>query len=79
MSYPGFITGTETAGEAWLLPHGALTDTVCVQVVRDACGVAVTLSVDLPAGTDASTPSAALTVLAGALSALAAEMKAGAA
>ncbi len=79
MSYPGFITGIETAGEAWLLPHGALTDTVCVQVVRDACGVAVTLSVDLPADTDASTPSAALWELAGALSTLAAKMKAGAA
>lgn len=71
------VTGRETTSTAWLLPHDELTDTACIEVVRDAVGVVVTLSVDLPVDTDTTTPTTALQAIAGALSELAAAMRDG--
>lgn len=71
------VTGRETRSQAWLLPHDAPTDTACIEVVRDAVGVVVTLSVDLPVDTNTDTPADALQAIAGALSGLAAAMRDG--
>lgn len=71
------FTGLETRSQAWLLPHDEITDKACIEVVRDAVGVVVTLSVDLPVDTNTTTPTAALQAIAGALSELAAAMRDG--
>lgn len=76
--YVSSFTGLETRSQAWLLPHDEITDTACIEVVRDAVGVVVTLSFDLPVDTDTDTPAAALDALTVALSALAAAMRGGA-
>ena len=74
MTYLAFAT-TDTQSNCWLLPEDTPDAAASIEAIRDARGVVITLSVDLPATVDASTPQAALTALATALSALSARMK----
>jgi len=74
MTYLSFAT-TDTQSHCWLLPHDTPDAMASIEALRDARGVVITLSVDLPATVDAATPQAALTALATALSALSARMK----
>ena len=74
MTYLSLIN-SDTQTLCWLLPEDTPDATASLEVIRDGRGVVVTLSVDLPATVDASTPQAALTALAGALTALSARMK----
>ena len=76
--YVSSFTGLETRSQAWLLPHDEITDTACIEVVRDAVGVVVTLAVNLPVDINTDTPAAALDALTVALSGLAAAMRDGA-
>jgi hypothetical protein len=74
MNYLSFIH-SDTQSHCWLLPHDTPDATASLEVIRDGCGVVVTLSVDLPGSVDAATPQAALSALAGALTGLSAQMK----
>ena len=74
MTYLAFAT-TDTQSQCWLLPHDTPAATASLETIRDGRGVVITLSVDLPATVDASSPQAALSALATALSALSAQMK----
>jgi len=74
MTYLAFAT-TDTQSNCWLLPEDTPDAAASLEVIRDGRGVVVTLSVDLPATVDASTPQAALSALAVALTTLSAQMK----
>ena len=74
MTYLSFAT-TDTQSQCWLLPHDTPAATASLETIRDGRGVVITLSVDLPATVDASSPQAALSALAGALTTLSAQMK----
>ena len=66
-----------TISKFWLLPEDAESATASLQVVEDGVGVAASLSVDLPADADTTTPAAALEALVAQLAALSASMKGG--
>lgn len=74
MTYLSFAT-TDTQSQCWLLPHDTPAATASLETIRDGRGVVITLSVDLPATVDASSPQAALSALAVALTTLSAQMK----
>lgn len=61
----------------WLLPEDTEAATASLQVVEDGVGVAASLSVDLPADVDTTTPAATLEALVAQLAALSASMRDG--
>lgn len=68
---------SDTICQFWLLPADAETATASLQVVEDAVGVVASLSVDLPADADTTTPAAALEALVAQLAVLSVTMKGG--
>ena len=69
---------SNTISKFWLLPEDAESATASLQVVEDGAGVVASLSVDLPADADTTTPAAALEALVAQLAALSASMRDGA-
>ena len=67
----------DTICRFWLLPDDTDSATASLSVTEDGAGVVASLSVDLPADADTTTPAASLEALVAQLAALSASMKGG--